>query len=113
MLAPGKVRLSLDYLRGKDGLKIDWAALLENGHEIVRDEHSGFTATSRSKGPKARDWNYFFDVPQELPASAANLPLRRGLLMAIKEALNNAVKHSGATEFRLQIRFRHERPPRG
>jgi signal transduction histidine kinase len=34
---------------------------------------------------------------------AADLPLRRSLLMAIKETLNNVVKHSGATELRLKI----------
>ena len=39
----------------------------------------------------------------------ANLPLRRGLLMVVKEALNNAVKHSGASELRLQIRCEHGR----
>jgi two-component system sensor histidine kinase DegS len=33
-----------------------------------------------------------------------NLPVRRGLLMVTKEALNNAVKHSDATELWLQIR---------
>jgi len=33
----------------------------------------------------------------------ADLPLRRSLLMAIKETLNNVVKHSAATELRLKI----------
>lgn len=58
---------------------------------------------------KSTSIHYFLDIPHEVPASVANLPLRRGLFMAIKEALNNAVKHSGATELRLQIRFRYER----
>lgn len=44
-----------------------------------------------------------FDVDSELDDIALVLHLRRPLLMAIKEALNNAVKHSGATELRLQI----------
>ena len=35
--------------------------------------------------------------------AAADLPLRRSLLMATKEALNNTVKYSGATEVRLTI----------
>jgi len=35
--------------------------------------------------------------------TTADLPLRRSLLMAIKETLNNTVKHSGATELRLKI----------
>jgi nitrate/nitrite-specific signal transduction histidine kinase len=35
---------------------------------------------------------------------AFDLPFRRSLLLAVKEALNNAVKHSEATELLLQIR---------
>ena len=43
------------------------------------------------------------DVEPEMPAEALDLPLRRNLLMAIKETINNAVKYSGATELLLQI----------
>ena len=50
-----------------------------------------------------------FEVGPEISAAALDLPLRRSLLMAIKEALNNAVKHSGATELRLQIHWQDER----
>jgi len=42
-------------------------------------------------------------VDPEMPLAVLNLPLRRSLLMAIKETLNNAVKYSEATELRLQI----------
>lgn len=45
----------------------------------------------------------FLDVAPDLPASGLNLPLRRGLLMVTKEALNNVVKHSEARELKLQI----------
>ena len=51
----------------------------------------------------------FLDVDTEAPDLELNLPLRRGLLMVTKEAINNAVKHSGATELRLQIRCEHGR----
>ncbi|HXR06452.1 MAG TPA: ATP-binding protein [Candidatus Acidoferrum sp.] len=43
------------------------------------------------------------DVEPEMPAEALDLPLRRNLLMAIKETLNNALKYSEATELLLQI----------
>jgi signal transduction histidine kinase len=43
------------------------------------------------------------EVEPEMPAAPLDLPLRRNLLMAIKETLNNAVKHSGAGELLLQI----------
>jgi signal transduction histidine kinase len=50
-----------------------------------------------------------FEVGPEMSAAAFDLPLRRSLLMAIKEALNNAAKHSGATELRLGIHWQSQR----
>jgi signal transduction histidine kinase len=50
-----------------------------------------------------------FEVGPEMSAAAFDLPLRRSLLMAIKETLNNAVKHSAATELHLQIHWLDER----
>jgi signal transduction histidine kinase len=50
-----------------------------------------------------------FDVDAEMSAADFNLPLRRSLLMAIKETLNNAVKHSRATELKLKIHWQDER----
>ena len=44
-----------------------------------------------------------FDVPSELPAKALNQFTRRSLFLAIKEALNNAAKHSEATEVTVRI----------
>lgn len=43
------------------------------------------------------------DVQPEMPASAFDLPVRRSLFLAVKEALNNAAKYSGATELFLRI----------
>src|SRR4051812_13156500 len=50
-----------------------------------------------------------FDVDPEMSATPFDLPLRRSLLMVIKETLNNAVKHSGATELLLQIRWQRQK----
>jgi nitrate/nitrite-specific signal transduction histidine kinase len=44
-----------------------------------------------------------------MPTAVFNFPLRRSLLLAIKEALNNALKHSGATELHLQIHWEDPR----
>jgi signal transduction histidine kinase len=46
-----------------------------------------------------------FEVDPEMSSSALALPVRRSLLMAIKETLNNAVKYSQATELRLKIHW--------
>jgi signal transduction histidine kinase len=43
------------------------------------------------------------DVESDLPTAVFDLPVRRNLLLAVKEALNNAAKHSGATELFLRI----------
>lgn len=46
-----------------------------------------------------------FDVGLELPDAAFDLPIRRNLFLAVKEALNNAAKHSQATELSLRIHW--------
>jgi signal transduction histidine kinase len=49
-----------------------------------------------------------FDVDPNMPMTTADLPLRRSLLMAMKETLNNIVKHSEASEVRLKIAQQHQ-----
>lgn len=44
------------------------------------------------------------DISTELPAVPLDLPVRRNLLLGVKEALRNAGKHSHATELFLRIR---------
>lgn len=44
--APGKARVHFDYAEGACGIDIAWAALLENGVEVSRDAHAGFTGSS-------------------------------------------------------------------
>jgi len=43
------------------------------------------------------------DVEPDLPAINFDLPVRRNLFQAVKEAINNAARHSGATELFLRI----------
>jgi signal transduction histidine kinase len=50
-----------------------------------------------------------FEVDPEMGEAIFELPFRRSLFMAIKETLNNAVKHSEATELRLQIKWQGRR----
>ena len=47
------------------------------------------------------------DVEPEIPATTFDLPVRRNLFLAVKEALNNAAKHSQAEELYLRI-FRRD-----
>ena len=48
------------------------------------------------------------DVPDDLPPIPLDLPARRNLLLAVKEAVRNAARHSGASELMLQIRVADE-----
>lgn len=45
------------------------------------------------------------DIPKVIPQVRLNSKIRHGVFMAAKEALNNLVKHSRATEARLSVRF--------
>jgi hypothetical protein len=44
-----------------------------------------------------------FDAPPDLPAKTLSQLMRRNLFLAIKEALNNAAKHSHATELTVRV----------
>jgi signal transduction histidine kinase len=46
------------------------------------------------------------DVERDLPEIGLNLAVRRGLLLAVKEALNNAAKHSQAGEIHVRVHRR-------
>src|ERR1017187_3017180 len=46
------------------------------------------------------------DVEPEIPPATFDLPVRRNLFLAVKEALNNAAKHSEASEVFLRL-YRH------
>ena len=45
------------------------------------------------------------DVPDDLPPVPLDLPARRNLLLAVKEAVRNAARHSGGDELCLQVRM--------
>ncbi|MBL9166905.1 MAG: hypothetical protein JNN07_04125 [Verrucomicrobiales bacterium] len=50
-----------------------------------------------------------FDLPASLPARAFPLEKRRNLLLVVREALHNVVKHSRATEVRIAACWQGER----
>ena len=55
---------------------------------------------------RPRQIQCLFDVAPEMSAVVLALPVRRAFLMAIKETLNTAVKHSDANELVLRISWR-------
>jgi signal transduction histidine kinase len=50
--------------------------------------------------------NYFFRVDNDLDLVSVNLEQRKDIYMIFKEAVNNAVKYSGATEVNTSIRWK-------
>ncbi len=49
-----------------------------------------------------------FDIPAEVPAYHLTTDVRHNLFLAIKEALNNALKHSGATKMFIALLIHHD-----
>ncbi len=45
------------------------------------------------------------EIQPHMPPLSFDLPLRRSLLLAVKEAINNVVKHSGASRMTLHISY--------
>jgi signal transduction histidine kinase len=70
--------------------------------DAVRD-FASFVSNYTQEFLKNTPIQCLFEIDSDISETALDLPTRRSLLMAIKEALNNAVKYSKATELRLTI----------
>ncbi len=88
-----------EALRAMD--EILWAI---NPRRDTLHEFATFVCAHAQMFLKATPIQCVLDVEPGMSAIAFDLPFRRTLLLAVKEALNNAAKHSGATEILLQIR---------
>lgn len=51
---------------------------------------------------------FFIHFPDEIPIKPIGVELRRNLVMLVKEALNNIVKHSKATNVKIQLEFNQQ-----
>jgi signal transduction histidine kinase len=107
-LPPGsKTRAQLDRIseEAREALRamdeILWAI---NPRRDTLQEFATFVCGHAQTFLKATSIHCVLDVEPGMSAVAFDLPFRRNLLMAVKEALNNAAKHSGATELTLSIR---------
>jgi signal transduction histidine kinase len=88
-----------EALRAMD--EILWAI---NPRRDTLHEFATFVCGHAQTFLKATSIQCVLDVEPAMSTIAFDLPFRRSLLLAVKEALNNAVKHSEATELLLQIR---------
>lgn len=67
MTAPGKCRVSFIYTKGRHGLDVRSVVLLEDGVEMARDIHDGFT------GGAGNDADYVLDIPASKAGAAYTL----------------------------------------
>jgi signal transduction histidine kinase len=88
-----------EALRAMD--EILWAI---NPRRDTLHEFATFVCGQAQAHLKAAGIQCVLDVEPGMSSVAFDLPFRRNLLMAVKEAVNNAVKHSGGTEVLLSIR---------
>ncbi len=88
-----------EALRAMD--EILWAI---NPRRDTLQEFATFLCGHAQTFLKAASIRCALDVEPGMSTVAFDLPFRRNLLLAVKEAINNAAKHSGATEVSLSIR---------
>ncbi len=86
-------------LRAMD--EILWAI---NPRRDTLQEFATFVCGQAQTHLQAANIQCVLDVEPGMSSVAFDLPFRRNLLLAVKEAVNNAVKHSGGTEVSLTIR---------
>ena len=88
-----------EALRAMD--EILWAI---NPRRDTLHEFATFVCGQAQTHLQAANIQCVLDVEPGMSTVAFDLPFRRNLLMAVKEAVNNAVKHSRCTEVLLSIR---------
>jgi signal transduction histidine kinase len=106
--SPVRARLDQLWEKARDSAQaLDEVIWTVNSHRDTLRELASYLCKYARKFLQPTPIRCRFDVPSDLPPHLLDLPVRRGLLLAVKEALNNAAKHSQATE--LCLRLRHDR----
>ena len=82
--------------------EIVWAA---NPQNDMLANLASYLSTRALEFFEATEIRCRLDIMPELPAVPLGVQTRHNLFMAVKEALNNAAKHSAASEIWLRIRF--------
>ena len=91
-------RSAVDLVRSVD--EIVWAV---NPANDTVERFVNYLAQSTEQFLEAAGLRVRFDIPEQLPAGTLTGVQRHGLFLAVREALNNAVKHARADLVRLEI----------
>ena len=95
-----------EILRGLRKLhgSLDEVVWSTNPHNDSPDRLAGFIVDFARSFVGNSTATFHAEIPEEFPVASFSPELRHNLLLAVKEALNNAVRHSGATNIRLGMR---------
>jgi signal transduction histidine kinase len=91
---------SIDLIRSVDA--IVWAV---NPQNDTLDRFVGYLTQSVDQFVRAAGIGIRFDVPDEIPPTPLSGRVRHNLYLIVREAINNAVKHSGCQLMRLAARI--------
>ena len=82
--------------------EIVWAVRPQNDNLESVVDYLGYAARDLCEGSGVRCW---FTGLSAVPALEMSASVRHNLLLACREAINNVLKHSGATEVRISLRL--------
>lgn len=101
-LAEGICRSAVDLVRNVDA--IVWA--VNPAHDTL-DRFVTYIVQSTEQFLDSATVAMRFDIPEEVPHRMLDGTVRHRLLMAVREALHNVVKHAQASTVTLAVRFDH------
>jgi signal transduction histidine kinase len=101
----GRAKLAEVCDRGRNLLRaIDEVVWLVNSRRDTLRDFEAYVCSYAEKFLEPTPIRCRLEINEDMPSAALDLAIRRNLFLAVKEALNNAVRHSCATE--LFVRFR-------
>lgn len=103
--AGGRLQALCEKARGVSGAMDEVVWMVNSRRDTLRD-FTNFSCKHAQRFLSATQIRCRLDIGADLPEMTLELPVRRNLLLGVKEALNNAAKHSRATEISLRIQRR-------
>ena len=91
--------------RGVSGAMDEVVWMVNSRRDTLRD-FTNFACKHAQRFLSSTPIRCRLDIDADLPEMSLELPVRRNLLLGVKEALNNAAKHSQASEISLRIQRR-------
>lgn len=103
--AGARLQALCEKARGVSGAMDEVVWMVNSRRDTLRD-FTNFACKHAQRFLSATQIRCRLDIDADLPEMSMELPVRRNLLLGVKEALNNAAKHSRATEISLRIQRR-------